>query len=207
MDDLILMYWRVMLKVPESTPKIGIIAESSSVRSKWMIWEAKIMLVRRIQNQELSCLARRVYEQLRLGLPGLAKEVTDICEAISIPDINYYSVRKDKIQEHIFYHHYKDMKEQLEDRKMMVSVKHKDFTREQSYFNDRSVDRARTKFRVRTEMCENYKDNYRAKYRTLARGEEDRDPGLQCGDCGQSRDTQSHYLVCPVWATARDRLD
>ena len=44
------------------------------------------------------------------------------------------------------------MKEQLEDRKMMVSVKHKDFTREQSYFNDRSVDRARTKFRVRTEM-------------------------------------------------------
>ena len=89
----------------------------------------------------------------------------------------------------------------------MASVKHEDFTREQSYFNDRSVDRARTNFRVRTEMCENYKDNYRAKYRTLARGEEDRDPGLQCGDCGQSRDTQSHCLVCPAWATARKRLD
>ena len=26
-DDLILMYWRVMMKVPESTPKIGLIAE------------------------------------------------------------------------------------------------------------------------------------------------------------------------------------
>ena len=64
------------------------------------------MLVRRIQNQELSCLARRVYKQPRLGLPGLAKEVTDICEAISIPDINYYSVRKDKIQERNFYHTY-----------------------------------------------------------------------------------------------------
>ena len=56
-------------------------------------------------------------------------------------------------------------------------------------------------------MCESYKDNYRSKYRTLARGEEDRDPGLQCGDCGQSRDTQSHCLVCPAWAAARDRLD
>ena len=62
-DDLILMYWRVMMKVPESTPKIGIIAESSSLRSKWRIWEAKIMPVKRIQNQELSCLARKIYEQ------------------------------------------------------------------------------------------------------------------------------------------------
>ena len=89
----------------------------------------------------------------------------------------------------------------------MASVSHEDFTSERSYFNDKSVDRCRTKFRVRTEMCESYKDNYRAKYRTLPRGEEDRDPGLQCGDCGQDRDTQSHCLVCPAWAADRDRLD
>lgn len=37
----------------------------------------------------------------------------------------------------------------------------------------------------------------------MNRGEEDRDPG----DCGQDRDTQSHCLVCPAWAAARDRLD
>ena len=36
-DDLIMMYRRVMLKVPEGTPKIGIISESSSLRSKWRI--------------------------------------------------------------------------------------------------------------------------------------------------------------------------
>ena len=56
-------------------------------------------------------------------------------------------------------------------------------------------------------MCETYKDNYRSKYRTMARGEEDRDPGPQCGDCGQDRDTQSHCLVCPAWEEDRDRLD
>ena len=39
--DLIMMYRRVMLKVPEGTPKIGIISESSSLRYKWRIWEAK----------------------------------------------------------------------------------------------------------------------------------------------------------------------
>ena len=146
-DDLIMMYWRVMLKVPEGTAKIGIISESSSLRSKWRIWEAKILLVRRIQNQEMSCLARRIYEQqLSLGLPGLAREMTEICEAISIPDINYCSVRKDKIKEHIFYHHYKDIKEQLEGSKKMTSIKHEDFTNAQSYFNDRPVDKCRTKF-------------------------------------------------------------
>ena len=56
-------------------------------------------------------------------------------------------------------------------------------------------------------MCKVFKDNFRAKYRTLARGEEDMDPGLQCEDCGQSGDSQSHCLVCPTWAQDRDGLD
>ena len=30
-DDLLLMYWRVMMKVPESTPKIGLISESENL--------------------------------------------------------------------------------------------------------------------------------------------------------------------------------
>ena len=38
-------------------------------------------------------------------------------------------------------------------------------------------------------MCEAFKDNYRSKYRTLERGEEDKDPGLTCEDCGQAQDS------------------
>ena len=56
-------------------------------------------------------------------------------------------------------------------------------------------------------MLETFKDNYRTKYRTLGRGEEDRDPGLLSSDCGQSRDSQSHCLICPAWQEARERLD
>ena len=86
------------MKEPESTPKIGLIAESATIRSKWRIYQQKIMLVRRIRKQELSCLARPVYEkQLKLGLPGLAREVTEICQAISIPDVNFYRVQNDNI--------------------------------------------------------------------------------------------------------------
>ena len=56
-------------------------------------------------------------------------------------------------------------------------------------------------------MLDTFKDNLRSKYCTLERGEEDRDPGLLCGDCGLARDSQSHYLTCPAWAEDRDRPD
>ena len=147
-----------------------------------------------------SVLARQVYKkQLRLGLPGLAREVTDICDVIKIPDVNYNQVKKEKIEEHIFSNHYKDMKEEIEKSKKMDKVKHEDFTNEQKYMHNKSIDSSRTQLRIRLEMLESFKDNYRTKYRTLGRGEEDRDPALACGDCGQSRDSQSHCLVCPAW--------
>ena len=55
-------------------------------------------------------------------------------------------------------------------------------------------------------MCLTYKDNFRAKYRTLARGEEDRDPGLQCRDCVQDRDSQSHCMVCHALIEAKGQI-
>ena len=183
----------MILKVPESTIKIGLIAETSTLRTKWRIWQSKMMFVRRLQQLESSALARQVYErQLQLGLPGLAREVTAICDSIKIPDLNYHMVEKDKIEEHIFYNHYKDMKDSIMMSKKMDKIKNEDFNKEQDYMNYKSVDRSRTQLKIRLEMVETFKDNFRTKYQTLARGEEDRDPGLVCGDCGQSRDSQSH---------------
>ena len=53
------------------------------------------MFVKRLQNMDSSVLARQVYEkQVQLGLPGLAKEVKNICEGLSLPDINMFNIRK-----------------------------------------------------------------------------------------------------------------
>ena len=155
-----------------------------------------------------STLARQTYEkQLKLGLPGLAKEVRTICETLNIPDVNLSNISKKKIDEYIFYNDYKDMNEAISNSKKMEKIKHEDFRQEQDYLNSKSVDSSRTQLRIRLEMLDSFKDNYCCKYRTLDRGQEDMDPGLQCGDCGQDRDSQSHCLVCPAWAEARDRLD
>ena len=82
-----------------------------------------------------------------------------------------------------------------------------DFTKEQFYLEDKSIDRYQTRFRIRTEMVETFKDNFRSKYRSLDRGEEDKDLGLKCEDCSQFQDSQSHCMICPAWTEARDRLD
>ena len=99
------------------------------------------------------------------------------------------------------------MKELMNGSKKMYNLKHEDFSKELVYMNSKSVESCQTQLQIRLEMMDTFKDNYRSKNRTLDRVEEDKDPGLQCGDCGQSRDTQSHCMVCPAWAEARQRLD
>ena len=89
----------------------------------------------------------------------------------------------------------------------MDKVKHENFTTEQNFMHCKLVESSRTQLRIRIKMLESLKDNYRTKYLTLSRGQKDRDPGLRCGDCGQSRDYQSHCLVCPAWLDTRERLD
>ena len=118
-----------------------------------------------------------------------------------------FKISKEKIYEYIFYNHYKDMKEKMDESKKMENIKHENFTKEQDYLNSGSVDSCHTQLRIRLEMMDTFKDNFSSKYRTLDRGEEDMDPGLLCGDFGQSRDSQSHCLVCPAWTEARERLD
>ena len=159
----------------------------------------------RIYKQDPESLARRVYiEQLQQGWPGLATEVASICKQVGIADVNINSVQKEKIKEAVFYHHYKDLKESMNKYKKLEGIKHQDFTVMQPYMKDKSVDNCRTKFRLRTEMLEHFKYNYRSKYRTMERGHEEEDPWLSCQDC---KDSQVHCLVCPAGAHLREDLD
>lgn len=204
-----------MYAVPDSTPKISLVAESGTIRTKWRIWLAKIQLVNRIYNQEEDTLARRVYiEQLKHGWPGLALEVKNICKIIGIQNVNEQIVPKEKIKEAVFYHHYKDLKEAMNNYKKLDGIKHQNFTEMQPYMKDKSIDKCRSKFRLRTEMLPFFKDNYRSSYRTLDKGQEEDDPGLRCKDCQEeapptppARDSQVHCLVCPAWSHLREDLD
>ena len=75
------MFWRIMLEVPESCPRIALRAETRMIDMKHRIWQLKLLLIMRLKRQETSTLSRQVLEQqMSNSWPGLAMEVKDICE-------------------------------------------------------------------------------------------------------------------------------
>jgi hypothetical protein len=77
-EELQELFWRVMLQVPRSTPKVMLTSETQSMRMKQRIWKQKVMTARSIRQKEGS-LAKAIYEeQLEMGWPGLATEVEKI---------------------------------------------------------------------------------------------------------------------------------
>ena len=51
-DDLQNFFWRVMLTVPESCPKVALRSETKMIGMKWRIWMEKIMLIMRIKKHD-----------------------------------------------------------------------------------------------------------------------------------------------------------
>ena len=101
-------------------------------------------------------LARQVFvDQVALGLPGLAKEIQEICQTIGLPDMCYVGVSKEEIKEKIYLNHMKCLKEEL----MKLEVKgaellKADLRSPQSYFKTSSLPTARMAFRVQNRMLD-----------------------------------------------------
>ena len=67
-------------------------------------------MVMAIQKLDDKALAKVMYqEQVSQGWPGLAREVQSICEEISLPDVNLFSVSKNEVKAAIDDHHKKDL--------------------------------------------------------------------------------------------------
>ena len=101
-------FWRLILEVPDSCIKVALRSETNSIGMKWRVWQAKVLLDVAIREQEEGCLAREVWEeQVRMGWPGLAREVKAICKEIGIADITDSQTRidKDEIKEAIIINH------------------------------------------------------------------------------------------------------
>jgi hypothetical protein len=86
LDDLQDTFGRALLSLPLSAPRASLRATLGLQAMKWRVWEAKILLVQAIRGQEEGGPAREVLEeQLQMGVPGLAQEVSQICQDIQLP--------------------------------------------------------------------------------------------------------------------------
>ena len=96
------MFVHSILCLPHSTPKPSLRAVCGLLGIKWRIWTKKIMLILAIRGLEEGDLAREVFEvQLQMDWPGLAREVTHICQEVGLPDVCRVAVTKREVKEAI----------------------------------------------------------------------------------------------------------
>ena len=202
-DNMQNFFWRVMLAVPESCPKIALRCETGMMGMKWRIWSEKLLLLSRIRSQEKTSLSRQVFEECKArGLPGLGEEVTDICKEIGIEDVNVVNVAKHDIKGAIWNHHQKDIKTELTTSKKLKEIQNEDFSEVQGYFSNKSVETTRLAFRIRSKMVADIPGNYKNKYKHKG------DDGLICTYCTEKQEMdQAHCLHCPAWSELRAGLD
>ena len=85
----------------------------------------------------------------------------------------------------------------------MLSHKEDDFTKVQEYMKWKSVDQSRTAFRIRSEMVDEVRGNFKDKWKRKG-GE----AALACQECPSGMmETQSHCDTCPKWEDIRTGLD
>ena len=116
-------YWKIILKVPDSCPKLAIRCEANMRSSKWRIWEEKCLLLLRIKSLGEGSLAKQIYQEAEeKGWRGLGKEVRDICQELKIPDFNQYRMAKKDIQRAIEQSHKEDMMNQFTHSKKLQDM-------------------------------------------------------------------------------------
>ena len=207
LDEIQNQYVRVQMKTPRTCPKVMLRAENSMLGMKHRLWKEKLMYLMQLKRLEERSLALEIYqEQKKHGWPGLAKDVSEICEKLGLEDLNNTDISKEKVSEEIFYHHYKEMKEDIAKMAKLQDIKHEDFREVQPYMKSCAIEQARLKFSLRSQMYD-CKANYHGRYDEDNRG---------CPACveagGQDRSTvedesQSHLSICPHYSHLRQGRD
>ena len=117
--------------------------------------------------------------------------------------MNEVFVSSVEVKKAIFNHHLKHMRENIS--KKLDDIRYDDFSSEQPYMNEKSVEVGRMAFKIRCNMVEDIPGNFKNKFRTNGRNS---DEGLECKHCQENVIMdQAHCLVCPAWEDIRQGLD
>ena len=105
-DQLQNFFWRVILKVSESCPKVALKSDTGMLRMKWRLWQEKIFILMRIRNHSEDTICRQIYEEGELReWPGLGQEVKEICKTLDIRDNNKEFIPKHVVKNAVVHHH------------------------------------------------------------------------------------------------------
>ena len=140
--------------------------------------------------------------QDKLSLPGLISETKEIISELQLPDMQSVT----KIQWRNMVH--KKLLVKNKDDILKASVRYKkidtkemseDKFERKSYLTDLRMDKARTKFKLKTKMMKNVKLNFKNDPKSVA-------ALWKCPEC-EHMDSQQHILWCKEYESLRENKD
>ena len=153
LDSIQDLFGRVLLQVPQSSPRLATRAALGLTGMKWRLLEEKVLLLIAIKQQEDDCLAKQVLqEQARMGWPGLAEEVKYICKEIGLPDASQdmVNISKEDVKQAIKMHNVQAMKISMKGEKLRLLVRSD--LRERKEYTQFCVEECRMAFRLETHQ-------------------------------------------------------
>ena len=198
LEDIQLFYLRLVLRVPQGTPKIDLRSETGMLSMKLRIWKAKCMLIHHVKGLEEDTLAKMVYREQRMNKwPGLAEEVSRICEELNIEDANITTMSKTAYK-NVVGNACREKDEVGMKAGMVGMTKLEGLVNSdcglKDYMGKKVLKDVRDIFRARTQLLEGIKANHKNMYK----GKD-----MRCEGCKQDIDTQSHVLVCNTYSDLR----
>ena len=204
LEDLQLFYLRLALKMGPGTPRVALRAQTGVLAMKYRIWIEKVMMIFHIRGLEEKAMAKKVWtEQWEQGWPGLAMEVSNICEVLAIPDINIirmsdYSKKmiRNLTREACRSKDEECMRSEMDGLVKCDSIKIDEF-KLQDYFVKLNLYESRDMFAIKCNM-----NKLRGNYRN---GGQSKD--LVCVGCKMNSEVNSHVMECREYEEERSGLD
>jgi hypothetical protein len=143
---------------------------------------------------------RQIYEeQRRFMLPGLAKEVSEICSDLGIEDVNDINIGKNMLKKMLQKACEEKDERELKEKMVNKTAELKNYDcKLKTYMKEKPLKQVRDTFRVRTNLVEGFRANFKNMY--------ERD-NLECQGCGVGMDDQTHAMRCLAYADLREGLD
>ena len=196
-----LQHWflRLVLQVGPGVPLAALCWETGVMEMGLRVKQEKLLFVLHLRQLGEETLAGQVYkEQVARGWAGLAKEAKEICEELSIEDVNKTKLSKKEYSQLVNLScqakNQQILRKQAENKKKCSKV-FKEVCGFKSYMSDENINEVRKYFKTRTGMLP-FAANYPGD-RRFARTQ------WLCG-CGQ-REEEEHIIEgrCPLYSDLR----
>ena len=159
-------------------------------------------MIHHLKNLSDSALAKQVWrEQMQQNWPGLAREVSKICDELGIENVNHSQSGRQELKTLVNNacrtRNQSELKEKMDGMSKMEGLINQDCNAK-PYLESKSLNDVRDTFRLRTRMIDGIRGNFRNMY-----------PGDKgnCEGCGKVLETQAHVVDCAEFSDINKLLN